>query len=299
MKEKTPKTKAEKRLNKITWWWVALSVLLDVLFFGIVYIKPCILEGKMVIYRMLCLVAFLLIPLSFLLACVAAFRKSPKIRARVWLWVMFKNILALIILLFPLLLDYVTSASDDPYWDDKPIIYLYPQGPTEVTVELGKPENLTHTYPKYDKLWTVIARPGGELTDSKTGRHYYALYWEGKNTVSTPEMTEGFVVEGKKTIPFLEEKLAKLGLTDREAEEFIVYWLPKMESNAYNYVRFQTMEEQEENMPLTVSPPPTTLIRVMMEFKVLDEPIEVKEQVLPQTPERTGFVVVEWGGTEL
>ena len=34
-----------------------------------------------------------------------------------------------------------------------------------------------------------------------------------------------------------------LGLNDREAEEFIVYWLPKLEENKYNLIRFETAEE--------------------------------------------------------
>ena len=48
-------------------------------------------------------------------------------------------------------------------------------------------------------------------------------------------MKTGFVVEGKDTIKFLEEKLKQLGLTDKEADEFIIYWLPKLENNKYNY----------------------------------------------------------------
>ena len=35
-----------------------------------------------------------------------------------------------------------------------------------------------------------------------------------------------------------------------------------------------------------------------MEYKELKEAIDVKEQQL-QTPERTGYTVVEWGGTEI
>ena len=51
-------------------------------------------------------------------------------------------------------------------------------------------------------------------------------------------------------------------------------------------------------MLLEISPTPDTLIRVLMTYKGLDEPIEVEEQIL-ETPERTGFVAVEWGGTEI
>ena len=35
--------------------------------------------------------------------------------------------------------------------DHKPIIYLYPPKTTEVSVKLGNPQNLTHTYPKYEE----------------------------------------------------------------------------------------------------------------------------------------------------
>ena len=184
-----------------------------------------------------------------------------------------------------------------PAMSDKPIIYLYPEQETEVTVKVGNPQNLTHTYPKYENEWKVLAKPNGDLKDLKTGRNLYALYWEGINKVE-PNMNEGFIVKGEDTIEFLEEKLAILGLNEREAEEFIVYWLPKLESNKYNFIRFQTEEEINNNMPLEITPKPDTVIRIVMEFKGLEKPIQIQEQKL-STPQRTGFTVVEWGGTEI
>lgn len=180
---------------------------------------------------------------------------------------------------------------------DKPIIYLYPEETTEVEVKLGKPEIVTCSYPEYKEGWKVIAKPDGTLVDTETGRKLYSLYWEGEGTTEV-NYKEGFVVKGEDTIEFLEEKLEILGLTEREAEEFIVYWLPKMQNNKYNYIRFATMEEINEYMPLEFSVEPDTLIRVLMQFKGLDEYIEIEEQKLI-TPNRTGFVAVEWGGTEL
>ena len=111
-------------------------------------------------------------------------------------------------------------------------------------------------------------------------------------------MEEGFVVKGEDTIKFLEEKLEILGLNEREANEFIIYWLPKLESNKYNFIRFQTEEEINNNMPLEITPKPDTIIRIVMEYKGLKEPIKVQKQQL-QTPKRTGYTVVEWGGTEI
>ncbi|MBO5441096.1 MAG: hypothetical protein J6A09_00835 [Alphaproteobacteria bacterium] len=178
----------------------------------------------------------------------------------------------------------------------KPIIYLYPTETTDVSVKLGEPEKLTHTYPKYVDEWKVRAEPNGDLTDMVTGRKYYALYWEGKDA-DLPRYDDGFVVAKDEVVPFLEEKLAVLGLNEREANEFIIYWLPKLESAPYTFIHFVSQDEQDKNMPLTVQPEPDMIIRVLMTFKSLDKPIEVKEQILPEAPERNGFTVIEWGGT--
>ena len=182
---------------------------------------------------------------------------------------------------------------------DKPVIYLYPEETTKVSVKLGRNDKLTSSYPKYEeKGWDVTAEPSGKLTDINTGRELYCLYWEGKNTNET-NMNEGFVIKGEDTIKFLEEKLEILGLNEKEAQEFIIYWLPQMEDNKYNYIRFETIEEINNNMPLEITPVPDNIIRINMQWKAVDEHIKVEEQVLEKAPERTGFTVVEWGGTKL
>lgn len=176
----------------------------------------------------------------------------------------------------------------------KPMIYIYPKEKTNVKVTLGNPEKLSHSYPKYDGPWEALAYTDGTL--ELGGRQYYGLYWEGiKGQASN--FDSGFCVAGADTVAFLEEKLAILGLSEREANEFIVYWLPKMESNAYNLIRFQTKEEIDEYMPLDVAPTPDTVIRVMMEYVASNEKINLPEQQLEKA-ERKGFTVVEWGGIE-
>ncbi len=187
----------------------------------------------------------------------------------------------------------------------KPIVYLYPEKTEQVNVLLGNPEQLTHTYPKYDERagWNVTAEPNGNLLHGD--KNLYALYWEGKSRFDKKIQDDGFVVKGENTIEFLEEKLRILGLNEREAEEFIVYWLPQMEDNKYNYIRFETREEIDYNMPLDITPKPDTLIRIVMDWCEIDSEAEanelrdsIKEQELI-TPERTGFVAVEWGGSKI
>lgn len=179
----------------------------------------------------------------------------------------------------------------------KPIIYIYPEEETKLLVTLGNPQRISCSYPEYKDGWNVTACPDGTLVDNNTNRELYSLYWEGADfNASVTE--EGFIVKREDTIKFLEEKLDILGLSNKEAEEFIIYWLPKLQESEYNYIRFTSKEEIDEYMPLEFSKEPDTLIRVHMQFKNLDEPIEVREQNL-QKQQRNGFTVVEWGGTEI
>ena len=180
--------------------------------------------------------------------------------------------------------------------DAKPVIYLYPEEETQVSVKLDYDGTLTSTYPAYGDGWTVTARPDGTLTDPDTGREYYCLFWEGI-TDADYDLSSGFVVPGEETAAFLEEALAALGLTEREADEFIIYWLPRMEGNPYNLISFQ-QETYTDHAVLTIDPAPDSVLRVFMAWKGLDEPVEVEPQALEGFA-RTGFTVVEWGGTEL
>ncbi len=187
----------------------------------------------------------------------------------------------------------INKLSCDPNMDYKPIIYIYPTDEMEVEVKLLKEENLTVTYPKYQNSWKVLANPDGTLRIND--REYYSLFWEGKNhNVSMKK--DGFVVKRENTESFLEEKLEILGLNQREANEFIIFWLSKLSESPYNYIRFETLEEINEYMPISITPVPDTLIRIQMDYKPLNEKIEVEEQML-EKKERNGYQVIEWGGS--
>ncbi len=190
------------------------------------------------------------------------------------------------------------EASDwepDPNVAYKPVIYLYPEEETEVSVKLHLDGELTCTYPAYCSGWKVTALPDGTLKDAN-GQTYNYLYWEGETNAQW-DMSQGFCVKGTDTAAFLEEALDKLGLTRREANEFIVFWLPMMENNPYNIIAFQA-ECYTEAAQLEVIPAQDTLIRVFMTWKASNEFVELQEQKL-NAPDRAGFTVVEWGGTEI
>ena len=188
----------------------------------------------------------------------------------------------------------VTEVEDDYFAVcAKPVIYLYPEQKMNVSVTLDYDGTLTCTYPEYHNGWNVTACPDGTLTDQK-GQSYNYLYWEGLTKMSY-DFSEGFCVSGSETAEFLDKALSELGLTRKEANEFIVFWLPLMKENPYNIISFQT-DKYTDHARLTITPEPDTVIRVFMTYQPSDEEITMKPQLLTST-ERTGFTAVEWGGT--
>ena len=88
-----------------------------------------------------------------------------------------------------------------------------------------------------------------------------------------------------------------MGLTDREANEFLIYWLPKLEENPWNLLSFQGAA-YSDHARLTVSPQPDTVLRVFLAWKALEEPVDIEPQTLT-APDRQGFTLVEWGGCQV
>ena len=177
----------------------------------------------------------------------------------------------------------------------KPVIYLYPEEPMDVSVQLDiKDSKFTSVYPRFNgkHTWKVHAEPNGELTIKN--KKYPYLFWEAQSYKSQ-ETNEGFIVTNENAEAFLEEKLKILGLNEKEATDFITFWLPVLLRNKLSLCTFQT-EKFFKNIELNVTPKPDSLIRVFLTIKKLDEVVNVKEQNL-KAVERTGFTVVEWGGS--
>ena len=192
--------------------------------------------------------------------------------------------------------------------DEKPVVYVYPEEEQGLTMTIDVKGTLDMVYPAPERQvqteegtrasWTISAAPDGTLTDA-SGRSYPYVFWEGPVRQDTPE--QGFIVAREDAVPFLEEKLGQLGLSDKEAADFITYWAPRIRANDYTFVSFDASSyaqqvtysfADEAGAPVE----PDTFIRVFMTIRAADANEEVTPQVFGPTPTRSGFTVVEWGG---
>jgi hypothetical protein len=187
----------------------------------------------------------------------------------------------------------------------KPVIYAYSEQPLDARLNLLVKGELTFTYPQLaDDGWSVTTQENGMLKDAQ-GRFYPYLFWEGES-----ENRLGFKMDGKSltgnfvkrdsVLPFLESTLGQLGLNDREKTDFITFWAPRMVKHKELFVQFLIDEDYDRIATLEISPQPDHIRRVYLLFRAVEsgKTFEYDPQEFSSF-ERSGFTVLEWGGSEL
>lgn len=180
----------------------------------------------------------------------------------------------------------------------EPLIYLYPEKPTNVQVKLDKVIDLTKSEPAYNNGWNLLAYPDGNLYSQAKQRQYPYLFWEGSAPIPSLPVARK-LVERNNIHNYFEEALTTLGLNDKEKQDFEKYWEPQLKDSPYYLISFFDAEQLDRLAPLQITPKPDTSIRVLMTYDRLDSNnIELPSIELNsyQTPNRNGFVIVEWGG---
>ncbi len=177
----------------------------------------------------------------------------------------------------------------------EPIIYLYPTSTQSISISLGKDVKISDSTPPYKNGWKVTAFSNGNIIDQDNNRSYPYLFWEGWSYIF-PIQSKGFVVKQNEVEIFLAESVKKLGLNELEKNDFMEAWLPYFEGSPYYFITFLDQNVIDKIAPLNITPRPDTIIRILMDVKPLEHPIDVIEPEFKKTPQRLGFTVVEWGG---
>ena len=198
----------------------------------------------------------------------------------------------------------------------KPNIYLYPPEATEVTVRLELAEGcaLTYSDPPYGDGWNVTVEPDGWM-DNGIGYvvvpageagggevifdapRYGYLFYEA-DAPDVWQRGHGWLVTSDVMSDFFAHTLREYGFRDREADDFLEYWTPRLTESLFYAVYPQT-EEIDAVVGLRVEPEPDSVLRLFFLIEPLDAAMATADWYLPEPVipkfEREGFTVVEWG----
>lgn len=190
------------------------------------------------------------------------------------------------------------------YEVEKPVIYLYPEKTTNVSINLDEDLDLSFTYPIYNDQWDVVAYPNGQLEID--GIDYPYLFWEStknqESDASKIAVNPGYYIKTDTCIKFLENTLALLGLNERESTDFITYWGPRIQGYPYAVLEFYIDDSCISEMGNhKIKPEPDNMRRVYIILKGSHKnltKIRLKTPVFDSF-NRSGFTVIEWGGSEI
>ena len=173
----------------------------------------------------------------------------------------------------------------------KPNIYLYPTEACSLSVKLEFPMGgkIIESEPLYNNGWFVQVEPNGRINDNDD-----YLYYEA----TCPDVYQydvGWRVSRDSLLEFFSTNLSATGFNDKEKNDFLEYWIPRLVDYDYYIIYPQYSQIIEKIINLKFSIHPDNILRL---FYVI-EGMNNEEVISPPPPiphfNRHGFVVAEWG----
>ncbi len=191
--------------------------------------------------------------------------------------------------------EFMSNEIVPPVECGKPVIYLYPESKMDMSVWVNPRGGFSYTEPEYGDGWDVTAYPDGHMVNKADGLEYPYLFWEGRGGLYSPVETY-WVIERAGVGSFLVSTLAQMNFNQTEIADFVEFWLPRMQEDAYYKIGFHGTNVMNQLAPLSLSVKPDNVFRVLMDYEGLEAWESSKPPARLPRANRSGFEVMEWGG---
>ena len=196
------------------------------------------------------------------------------------------------------------NLENDPRYQiqlEKPVIYLYSEKEEYFSLKIKTGATLQFTYPAYNGEWKGTSSSNGSI--QLNGSAFPYLFWDADLSSENLRLnwSDADLIEGNRTISYLESRLDQIGFNAKEKADFITYWGPRIQKMPYAEILWMQNESIDEIASLEITPTFKTN-RIYLIFRETGQPIEQlfhigTQLLLPIN--RSGNYLVEWGGIEV
>lgn len=175
--------------------------------------------------------------------------------------------------------------------DYKPNIYIYPKEQIDLNVKINFPlggEILT-SIPEYGGGWNITVDANGLINNE-----YRFLFYESIQP-GIWQKQYGWTVEKAKLESFFRENMAQYGFKGAEIDDFIEYWIPRLDKSELYVIYPQTKEIIDQVISLEFSLQPENMLRLHYLIKGTDSKNSNLTAPSIEGFKREGYFVTEWG----
>lgn len=173
----------------------------------------------------------------------------------------------------------------------KPNIYIYPNEQIDLSVKLNFPMGgkIVTSIPEYGTGWNVVVDTSGLINST-----YSFLFYES----TQPDVWQrnyGWIIQIDKLESFFRQNMTDYGFNEREINDFIEYWIPRLNDYPLYSIYPQTKSIIDEVIQLDFSKQPENILRL---FYVIKGQNQLQEKLTEPTIDsfvRIGYFVTEWG----
>lgn len=209
------------------------------------------------------------------------------------------SFLAIPIILIIYLIIAIPFQSCDPDDDDcdscnvvyKPNIYIYPTEKTQLEVNINFPMggNIITSIPEYGQGWNITVDTNGIIDNS-----YSYLFYESIQP-DIWQVNYGWILKSDELESFFRQNMSEYGFEGREIDDFIEYWIPRLDIYSFYSIYPQTERTINNVIKLEFSKQPDSMLRLFYVIKGHNQkPDNIIEPTI-ESFERNGFAVTEWG----
>lgn len=173
----------------------------------------------------------------------------------------------------------------------KPNIYIYPKEQIELSVKISFPMGgkIVMSIPEYGNGWNVLVDTSGLINNT-----YSYLFYES----TQPDVWQrnyGWTIRTEELESFFKTNLSDYGFNNREINDFIDYWIPRLKDYPVYSIYPQTKEIIDNVIQLDLSKQYDSILRL---FYVIKGHYQLQDKLIAPAIDifiRDGYVITEWG----